>query len=111
MTDTGEQIRLLSRHDLPNVPGFSLVMLLVTYAPGGHTPPHTHGAAFCAVHVLSGAIQSQVRGEELKTISAGESFCENPGEVHLLGRNVSGTEEASFIAVFIAPSSQKEFVM
>ena len=44
------------RHELPNVPGKSLVGLAVTYPPGSKTPSHHHApSAFITGFVLPGA--------------------------------------------------------
>ena len=44
---------------IPNIPGKSLVAVVVDYAPGGASPAHTHAkSAFIYGFVVSGAIQS-----------------------------------------------------
>ena len=46
---------------IPNIPGKSLVAVVVDYAPGGASLPHTHAkSAFIFAYVVSGAIESQV---------------------------------------------------
>ena len=53
---------------IPNIPGKSLIAVVVTYPPGGKTPPHHHaGSAFVAGYVLSGAIRSQGTGGRCKS--------------------------------------------
>lgn len=42
---------------------------------------------------------------------AGESWMEDPGAYHWVSANASSTESASFIATFVAPSTQTEFVV
>jgi quercetin dioxygenase-like cupin family protein len=55
---------------IPNTPGKSLIAVVVTYPPGGKTPPHHHaGSAFVTGYVLSGAIRSQVNGGVLVQIA------------------------------------------
>jgi hypothetical protein len=77
--------------------------VVVTYRPGGGSPPHHHaGSAFIYACVLSGTIESQVEGEPLKVYKAGASFYELPGAHHLYSRNPSKTEPASLLAVFVA---------
>ena len=45
---------------IPNIPGKSLIGLVVSYPPGGKSPAHTHaGSAFIVGYVLSGSIRSQ----------------------------------------------------
>jgi quercetin dioxygenase-like cupin family protein len=93
-------------HAIPNIPGKSLVAVVVTYPPGGATPAHHHaGSAFIYGYVLSGAIQSQVEGEPVKTLTAGQSFYETPGAHHVVSRNASATEPARFLAVFVVDTN------
>jgi quercetin dioxygenase-like cupin family protein len=45
---------------IPNIPGKSLIGLVVSYPPGGKSPAHTHaGSAFIVGYVLSGSIRSR----------------------------------------------------
>jgi len=87
---------------LPNVPGKSLTAVTVTFAPGGKSMPHHHaGSVF--VYVLSGAVRSQTStGGPARVYESGESFFEPAGSVHLVSENVSATEPASLLAVFVA---------
>jgi quercetin dioxygenase-like cupin family protein len=87
---------------LPNAPGKSLTAVVVRYAPGAASPSHHHaGSVF--VYVLSGVIRSQVStGGPVKDYKAGETFFEPPGSDHLVSANVSATEPASLLAIFVA---------
>src|SRR6516225_9392538 len=45
---------------IPNIPGKSLVVLEVDYAPGAASPSHTHAkSAFIYAYVISGEIESK----------------------------------------------------
>jgi quercetin dioxygenase-like cupin family protein len=93
---------------IPNIPGKSLVAVVVDYSPGGASPPHTHAkSAFIFGYVVSGAIETQVQGEPVRTIRAGESFYENPGSRHVVSRNVSSTEPAKLLAVFVVDTNDR----
>jgi quercetin dioxygenase-like cupin family protein len=86
---------------LPNVPGKRLTAVVVDYAPGSASPVHHHaGSVF--VHVLAGAVRSQVTGGPVTVYRAGESFFEPPGGQHLVSENASATEPARLLAVFVA---------
>lgn len=87
---------------LPNVPGKSLTAVVVTFPPGGKSMPHHHaGSVF--VYVLSGAVRSQTSsGGPVRVYKSGESFFEPAGSAHLVSENVSATEPASLLAVFVA---------
>ncbi len=51
---------------------------------------------------LSGVIRSQLQDQPPIVYWAGESFFEPPGSVHLLAENMSATEPARILAVFVA---------
>ncbi|KAL8291280.1 hypothetical protein RQP46_002258 [Phenoliferia psychrophenolica] len=95
---------------ISNVPGMSLTTLKITYEAGASTPPHRHGDAFVTAVVLSGSIRSRVNDEEVKIHQAGESWTEAPGAYHWESGNGSTTESASFIATFVAPSTQTDIM-
>ena len=100
-----EQVNAVFEHAIPNIPGKSLVALVVSYAPGGRSPSHHHAkSAFVYAHVLSGAIRSQVDDEPAKVYRAGEGFHELPGAHHRVSENASDREPASLLAVFIVDS-------
>ena len=75
-------------------------MLTVEYAPGAATPPHTHPAD-TFVYVLSGSIEMQVAGGELKRLQAGDTYYERPSDRHVVSRNASDTEPAKFLVMFV----------
>ena len=57
----GEAITPNFKHTIPNIPGKSLVAVVVDYAPGSASRSHTHAkSAFIYAYVVSGAIESQV---------------------------------------------------
>lgn len=100
-----EQVKPVFEHAIPNIPGKSLIALVVTYPPGGKSPSHRHaGSAFIYAHVLSGAIRSQVDDEPAKVYQVGEGFYEVPGSHHRVSENASDREPASLLAVFVVDS-------
>ncbi|KAH8590648.1 hypothetical protein B0O99DRAFT_691429 [Bisporella sp. PMI_857] len=80
-------VQLLYTREIPNAPGKSMVGILVTFAPGTSTPPHTHAGAFIAVAVLQGAVFNKMNDDPLKVFKKGESFFENPGCHHVVSDN------------------------
>ena len=100
-----EEVRTVFERAIPNLSGKSLMALVVSYPPGGRTPPHRHAhSAFIYAHVLSGAIRSQVDDEPTKVYQVGEGFYETPGSHHRISENASDSEPASLLAVFIVDS-------
>lgn len=95
--------------DLPEIPGKEAVMIRVDYAPGDFTSAHRHDA-HAMVYVLEGSVIMQVEGQEEKILKPGDTYYENPDDIHLVSRNASETEPAKFI-VFILKDKDKEIVM
>jgi quercetin dioxygenase-like cupin family protein len=86
---------------LPHVAGKRITTVVVEFPPAGISPAHHHGGSV-TVYVLSGVIRSQLQGQPPIVYKAGDSFFEPPGIVHLLAENVSATEPARILAVFVA---------
>ena len=104
----GETITPHFEQAIPNIPGKSLVALIVDYTPGGASPPHIHAkSAFVFAYVLSGEIESQVNDGPKRVYSAGESFYETPGSSHPVSRNASKTQPARLLAVFVVDTNDK----
>lgn len=94
---------------ISNIPGKSIIAVVVTYPPGGKTPAHRHAkSAFITGYVLSGEIRSQVDDGPVQVLKAGESFTEKPGAHHRVSENASATEPAKLLAIFVVDSDEKE---
>ena len=77
---------------IPNIPGKSLMAVVVDYAPGAASLPHFHAkSAFIYAYVISGSIESQVNDGPKQVLHAGDSFYEPPGARHAVSRNASTT--------------------
>ncbi len=105
-------VTLVYEHPLPNVPGKSLMGVLVEYGPGGSSAAHRHpGSAFIYATVLEGAIVSQVNDGAETVYRSGQNFSENPGDRHAVSRNASATEPAKLLAVFVVDSDERVLVL
>ena len=106
LAQSGEDVKPVFEHKLPNIEGKSIVALVVNYAPGGKSPAHRHArSAFIYAYVLSGAIRSQVGDEPAKVYRVGEGFYEVPGSHHRISENASDKEPASLLAVFVVDTN------
>jgi quercetin dioxygenase-like cupin family protein len=106
--ERGETVAPHFERAIPNIPGKSLVAVVVDYAPGGASLPHTHAkSAFIFAYVVSGAIESQVNDQPKRVYHAGESWYETPGSSHRVSRNASATEPAKLLAVFVVDTEDK----
>lgn len=89
---------------LPDFPGKEVVMITVTYPPGGSDPVHRHNAhAF--VYVLEGSTTMAVNGGKAVTLARGQTFYEGPNDIHTIGRNASKTKPAKFLVFLIKDKS------
>src|SRR6202048_5056028 len=81
--ERGETVAPHFERVIPNIPGKSLVAVVVDYAPGGASLPHTHAkSAFIYAYVIAGAVESQVNDGPERVYQAGESFYELPSAHH-----------------------------
>jgi quercetin dioxygenase-like cupin family protein len=94
-----EVVEQLMDKDLVGIPGKELLVLTVEYLPGGASLPHRHDAQVI-VYVLQGALVMQVAGSPAVTLRPGQTFYENPTDVHVVSANASKTAPAK-ILVFI----------
>ena len=93
---------------IPNIPGKSLVAVVVDYAPGGASLPHTHAkSAFIFAYVVRGAVGSQVNDHPKRVYHAGESWYETPDSSHRVPRDARATEPAKPLAVFVVDTDDK----
>src|ERR1043166_1791141 len=94
------KVTSLMSKDLPENPGKEMLMLLVEHAPGGSSPIHRHHA-HALVYVLEGSVVMQVKWGEQVTLTPGQTFYEGPDDVHVVDRNASSTQPATFLVVLI----------
>ena len=106
-----ETVKPVFAHELPNVPGKSLMAVEVDYPAGAASPAHTHPkSAFIYAYVLSGEIESAVDDEKPRIYRAGEGWYEAPGAHHRISRNASMTKPAKLLAIFVADPAEKQLV-
>ena len=111
MKEGKTKVSLVFDHELPNVPGKSMRVVLVDYGPGGSSPSHRHPAsAFIYARVLKGQIRSKVNDEPERTYKAGEGWTEKPGDHHKVSSNASSTEPAQLMAIFVLDTKEKGIV-
>jgi quercetin dioxygenase-like cupin family protein len=103
-----EQVQTVFEHAIPNIAGKRLIVLVVTYPPGGKSPAHRHaGSAFIYANMLSGAIRSQVDDAPATVYRVGEGFYEVPGSHHRVSENASDRDPASLLAIFIVDATEQ----
>ena len=95
----------LMTKDLTGIPNKEATMLTVQYLPGGASLPHRHNA-HVFVYVLEGTLKMQVEGQPVVTLTPGQTFYENPTDVHTVSANASATQLAK-ILVFMVKDKDK----
>ena len=107
--DMGQTVTPTFQQPITNIPGKSLIAVVVDYAPDGASAAHVHAKSdFIFGYVLSGEIESQVNDGPKRVFRAGESFYETPGSRHPVSRNASKTDPAKLLAVFVVDTDDKE---
>jgi quercetin dioxygenase-like cupin family protein len=104
--DDGTKVVQLFTQTMPPLPYRVAQVITVEYAPGKGSPKHRHDMAVLA-YVLKGAVETQLEGEKLKTVHVGEMWYEPPGAIHLVSRNASQTEPATFLVVFLGEAGKE----
>ena len=89
----------LMTRDLAGIPGKEAVVLTVEMGPGQASKPHRHDANVF-VYVLQGSLIMQVKGGPPVTLHPGDTYYENPKDIHTVSQNASKTQPAKFL-VFI----------
>ena len=95
-----ETITELMSKDLAGFPDKEVLMYTVDFPPGFSSPIHRHNAQV-SVYVLEGSVVMQVRGGKELTLRPGQSFYEDPNDIHVVIRNASSTEPARFLVFLI----------
>jgi quercetin dioxygenase-like cupin family protein len=95
-----ETVTPLITKDLAGLPGEQVLMYTVDFPPGFSSPVHRHNAQV-SVYVLEGSVVMQVRGQKELKLGPGESFYEDPNDIHVVSRNASSTKPAKFLVFLI----------
>jgi quercetin dioxygenase-like cupin family protein len=90
----------LLQKPLTGIAGKEGLLVEVNIPPGGASPSHRHDADVF-VYVLEGSVIMQVAGGEPKTLGVGETFYENPSDVHVRSENASKTAPAKLLVFFV----------
>jgi quercetin dioxygenase-like cupin family protein len=73
----------------------------ITIAPGAGGPRHRHpGPTF--VYVLEGAVAIELEGAPAKVYCAGQTFYENPHQLHISTKNGSKVEPARILVYHLS---------
>jgi quercetin dioxygenase-like cupin family protein len=96
----GVKVTPLMQQALPDVPGKEGLVLEVEFAPGHVDLPHRHDA-HVFVYVLEGSVEMGVTGGRPVVLNPGDTFYENPQDVHPVGRNLSKTQPAKLLVFFV----------
>ncbi|HTJ09000.1 MAG TPA: cupin domain-containing protein [Candidatus Binataceae bacterium] len=104
--DKGVTVRPIMQHDLPDVPGKQISVVVVEFAPGAGNSPHRHPGSTVA-YVLEGSVVSQVDPDKPVTYHAGQTWYELPEHTHRVARNASKTRPAKILAVLISAKGQE----
>ncbi|UPX14904.1 uncharacterized protein EKO05_0005375 [Ascochyta rabiei] len=96
-----EDLQVCARYNPSNLPGKTILVLLVDIPPNGGTPSHRHGGATAIAIPFSGSSLNQMNDQEPQMYAPGAFWYEAPGCHHRRSENPSSTETARFYAVMI----------
>jgi quercetin dioxygenase-like cupin family protein len=97
---TQETITPLITKDLGGSLDEQVLMYTVDFPPGFSSPIHRHNAQV-SVYVLEGTVVMQLRGQKEVTLRPGQSFYEDPSDIHIVSHNSSKTKPAKFLVFMI----------
>ncbi|MCW1824123.1 hypothetical protein A5731_16715 [Mycolicibacterium conceptionense] len=95
-----------AKSEPPNLASRNLTSAIVTFPPGAQVAPHRHGDAFVFAYVLEGAVSNQLEGEPAHVHRQGENWFEEPDANDVAIKNVSSTDPAKLLVVFILITAQ-----
>ncbi len=91
--------------ELPKADYNQSISIQFEYPPGYSQEEHEHPADLFA-YVLSGRVKSKLKGEKAKTFETGEMWWEPKGSIHQTFENLSETEPARLLVIYLVrPSS------
>lgn len=96
-----EVAKVIAHHRPSNLPGKSVVVMLVTQAPNAASPPNTHGGVAVVGLTLSSEMLNQMNADPSFLVRPGETWFEGPGCHHVRGEDASDAFSASFYVVFV----------
>ena len=89
------------KQTLADVPGREVIMITLDIPPGGGSPPHRHPGAYNFGYVLEGAYKYKLDNGPETVVTKGQTFYEQPGQLHAVSRNASDTEPAKVLVVVV----------
>ncbi|MGO4517174.1 cupin domain-containing protein [Terriglobus sp. 2YAB30_2] len=95
-----ETITPITTHALAADPSKEILMYTVDFPAGFSSPIHRHNAQV-SVYVLEGTVVMQVKGGKELTLGPGQSFYEDPSDIHVISRNASNSKPAKFLVFLI----------
>jgi quercetin dioxygenase-like cupin family protein len=98
-------VQQLMDKELSGAPDKELLMLTVEYLPGGASLPHRHDAQVF-VYVLEGELLMQVAGSPAVTLRQGQTFYENPADIHVVSANASKTAAAKILVFMVKDKNE-----
>jgi quercetin dioxygenase-like cupin family protein len=90
----------LMTKEIPEFEGKEVIMITVSYAPGQASTAHRHHA-HVFIYVLEGSVVMGVAGGETKTLGPGDTFYENPKDIHVVSKNASDTKPAKMLVMML----------
>ena len=105
-----ETVTPLISKDLAGVSDKEVLMYTVDFPPGYSSPVHRHNAQVF-LYVLEGSMVTQVKGGKEITLTPGQSYYEDPNDIHTVSRNASSTKPTKFLVVLVKEKGAPSLVL
>jgi quercetin dioxygenase-like cupin family protein len=106
-SEEGFNTKVVLQKDISAYAGRDMLLSIgeVTIAPGASSLKHRHpGPTF--VYVLEGSVESEIEGTPTRIYSDGESFYENPRQLHITTRNPSSSKAARILVYHLSRNGE-----
>ncbi|WP_143071941.1 cupin domain-containing protein [Nitrosospira briensis] len=85
-------------------------MYTVDFPPGYSSPVHRHNAQVF-LYVLEGSIVTQVKGGKEITLTPGQTYYEDPNDIHTVSLNASSAKPAKFLVFLVKEKGASSLVL
>lgn len=87
---------------LADLPGREVRMILLDRPPASASAPHHHPGHHTFGYVVEGTYEIGVNGQPTRTLKAGDTFYEKPGDIHSVSRNPSPDKGLKIVVFMVA---------
>ena len=95
---------------LADLPGREVRMILLDRPPASASAPHHHPGHHTFGYVIEGTYEIGINGQKTRTLKAGETFYEKPGDIHSVSHNPSPDKGLKIVVFMVADAKNPSTV-